>query len=64
MVAVDKFAGQPAGTVIYGNSTYATSVTSYKTEIVATMAAVPEPSTSMFLLTASAWFLRRRRSAK
>ena len=64
MVTVDKFAGQPAGTVVYGNSTYATSVASYKAEIVATMAAVPEPSASMILLTSSAWLLRRRRSAR
>jgi hypothetical protein len=61
MVLTDQFAGQPAGTVVYGNSTYAANVASYKAEIVGTMASVPEPSTVMALLMGSACLVRRRR---
>jgi hypothetical protein len=68
MVLTDQLAGQPAGTVVYGNSpvetgnsTYAANIASYKAEIVGTMASVPEPSTAMALLMGSACLVRRRR---
>ena len=61
MVLTDQFTGQPAGTVVYGNSTYAANVATYKPEIIATMAAVPEPSTAIMLLVGSACLTRRRR---
>jgi len=42
MLAVDSFGGQPGGTAMYGNNTYAADISFYRSIILAT---VPEPST-------------------
>lgn len=52
--------GQPAGTILYGDRTFAASIATYKTEI-ESIRALPEPSTAIFSLTGLAIALQRRR---
>lgn len=61
MVAAGGFNGQPAGTVAYGNVTFAADIATYRGEIEKIMATVPEPSAAALLLS-SLIFLPRRRS--
>jgi hypothetical protein len=55
--------GQPAGTAVYGNDIYSADIATYRDEIVATMASVPEPGVSVLLLS-SACLISRRRSSR
>lgn len=52
--------GQPAGTILYGDRTFAASIGTYKNEI-ESIRAMPEPSTAIFSLTGLAITLQRRR---
>jgi hypothetical protein len=57
MLFVDNLDGQPSGTAVFGDDTYAANLASYRNEIVNI---VPEPST-MALASAGAIVLARRR---
>jgi hypothetical protein len=61
MIATTGFAGQPLGTVVYDNVVYAANIATYKAEIQATVASVPEPA-SLALLLSGVFVLARRRS--
>lgn len=60
MVAAGSLPGQPLGTVAYDDVTFAGNIATYRTEILNTMATVPEPS-SLALLLSGVLFLPRRR---
>ena len=61
MLYTAELSGQPAGTVVYGDVTYAASLSTYKAEIVQTMATVPEPASTALLLLGAGLLARRRR---
>jgi hypothetical protein len=61
MLATTGFAGQPANTVVYGNTIYAANISTYKSEIESTMATVPEPAAVALLFSGTFLCARRRR---
>ncbi len=60
MLFVANFNGQPVGTAVYGNETYAADLATYRPEIASI---IPEPSCAALVLLGAGITLRRRRSA-
>lgn len=66
MLAIDSYSGQPAGTAVFGNNTYAADLSYYRSQIVTV---VPEPSAFVLVAIAgvaaggSATLRRRRRAS-
>lgn len=62
MLAIDAYSGQPGGTAVFGNNTYAADLSYYRTQIVSV---VPEPSAFVLAVAgvavACSAALRRRR---
>ncbi len=63
MLYTAELSGQPAGTVVYGDATYAASLATYKAEIVQTMGSVPEPASTVLVLIGAGLLSRRRKSS-
>lgn len=58
-VTIGTYSGQPSGTAVYGNRTYAADISVYRDQI---MAIIPEPNTFLlFVLAASVSILCRRK---
>lgn len=60
LLATGSYSGQPAGTAVFGDETYAANLSAYRTEITSI---VPEPSSAALLLGGATFALRRRRRA-
>lgn len=61
LIGDDSYSGQPTGTSVYGNSSYAADLTSYRSQI---MSVIPEPRTgALAALSAVGLLSRRRRKA-
>jgi hypothetical protein len=60
MLFTAGFNGQPFGTAVYGNETYAANLATYRPEITSI---IPEPSTAALALVGAGFALRRRQAS-